>query len=168
LFSSFFLIVSSNHKLLLIHNTICNDHLDKDLTNLDPSHKHMHKKMLDPEEVSKGIMKTQMVTVMLQNQKFYTKEIQIKKDLRLVEKHRFKLDLMLKLHLRLEADLRNNRIWAKTIWQDLMKPFQKEDQNHRSNLNIAVLQLLKVSNLQFSQQHQNNKRKWKSIKQLKN
>lgn len=70
----------------------------------------MHKKMLDPEEVSKGIMKTQMVTVMLQNQKFYTKEIQIKKDRRLVEKHRFKLDLMLKLHLRLEADLRNNRI----------------------------------------------------------
>jgi len=158
------LIISKHHKLLLL-NKIWQDHMDKDLiNNLDQFHKHN-------KELSQDMQKTNLATVMLQNQKFCTKETQIKKDPRLeVNQQISGLDLTSKLHPKLvvlEVDLINSQLWAKITWPDLMKQFLKEDQNLRLDHKLVVFQQLKVDKFLSSQLRVNNKRKWKFIKQLK-
>lgn len=72
------------------------------------SHKLCRKPNL--READKDMLKIQVVTVMLQNRKFCIREIQIKKDQKLEERHHFRLGHMLKLHHRLEADSTNNQL----------------------------------------------------------
>lgn len=58
------------------------------INNLDQFHKHMElNRSQDNKELSLDMQKTNPATVMLQNQKFCTKETQIKKDPRLEVNH---------------------------------------------------------------------------------
>lgn len=147
------------------------DHMDREVSmHLVLSHKLCRKR--NHREANTDLPKIQVVTVMLQNQKFCIREIQIKKDQKQEENHlNLMSDHMLRLHHRChrqEADLTNNQLWARTIWLDSTKLFQIRDQNHRSNLNIAEHQLQRVVTPLFSQPNPNNKRKWKFTKLLKN